>query len=75
MRRARIRPQDDDAILHVCNRIGGAVGDYPFGPAEKQYFINLMRDLTRLFTVEVIAYQLMGNHFHIILHVPGIQTS
>jgi hypothetical protein len=50
--------------MHICNRISGTIGDYPFGPAEKQYFINLMRNLTKLFTIEIIAYQLMGNHFH-----------
>lgn len=71
MRQARIRPEDSDTVMHVFNRVTGLVGDYPFGPAEKQYFINLMRDLTRLYTVEVIAYQLMGNHFHALVHVPG----
>ncbi|MCX6997051.1 MAG: hypothetical protein NTV49_08170 [Kiritimatiellaeota bacterium] len=40
----------------------GPVWDYPFGRAQKEYFINLMRDLTRLFTIEIIAWQVMGNH-------------
>jgi len=71
MRQARIRPQDSDTIMHVFNRVAGHVGDYPFGPPEKQYFINLMRDLTRLYTIEIIAYELMGNHFHILTFIPG----
>jgi hypothetical protein len=58
MRQARIRPQDTDCFMHVFNRISGPVGDYPFGNAEKQYFVNLMRDLTQLFTLDVIAYRL-----------------
>jgi putative transposase len=71
MRQARIRPEDTDTFMHVFNRVTGPVGDYPFGRPEKERFINLMRDLTRLFTIEVIAYELMGNHFHILCHIPG----
>jgi len=71
MRHARIRPRDTDTFMHVFNRVVGSAKDYPFDPPEKEYFINLMRDLTRLYTVEIVAYQLMGNHFHLLVFVPG----
>ena len=34
MRQPRIRPTDTDSIMHICNRISGTIGEYPFGPAE-----------------------------------------
>jgi REP element-mobilizing transposase RayT len=43
----------------------------PFGPAEKECFIGLMRKLLRLYTIEIVAYQFMGNHFHLLAFIPG----
>ena len=71
MRHARIRPPHTDTFMHLYNRVGGHVGEYPFGPCEKEYFINLMHKLTNLYTVQIVAYQLMGNHFHMIGFAPG----
>jgi REP element-mobilizing transposase RayT len=71
MRQARIKPSEVDTFMHLYNRIGGHVGEFPFGPAEKECFVCIMRKLLRLYTVEVVAYQVMGNHFHLLTFIPG----
>jgi hypothetical protein len=57
--------------MHVHNRIAGMAGEYPFGPAEKEEFIRRVKRLAQLYVIEPIAVQVMGNHYHIILYVPG----
>ncbi len=71
MRQARIKPLGVDTFMHLYNRVAGHVGEFPFGPDEKEYFISLMRKLLRLYTLEVVAYQVMGNHFHLLAFIPG----
>ena len=71
MRQARIKPSEVDTFMHLYNRVAGHVGEFPFGQAEKEIFVGLMRKLLRLYTLEVAAYQVMGNHFHILAFIPG----
>ena len=71
MRQARIKPEETDCFVHAYNRAAGHLGDYPFQDAHKEFFINFLRKLARLYTVEPLAYQVMGNHFHLLLYVPA----
>ena len=71
MRQARIKPSGEDTFMHLCNRVAGHMGELPFGPTEKEYFVDLMRKLLRLYTLEVVSYQVMGNHFHLLAFIPG----
>ncbi len=70
MRHPRVKPDYKDTFVHVYNRVAGVPGDFPFGPAEKEHFINRLKRLDKFYTIDVVAYQVMSNHFHIILHVP-----
>ncbi|HAV92888.1 TPA: hypothetical protein DCW38_06880 [candidate division WOR-3 bacterium] len=64
MRRARITYQK--AYHHVMNR--GINGEKIFGTAElKQHFIELLKELTKKFGIELYAYCLMDNHYHLVL--------
>ena len=75
MRQSRIKPKNGDYYVHICNRIAGMPGEYPFGDVEKEMFVRLMEDLARLFTLEIIGYQVMGNHYHIVAYIPENQLS
>lgn len=66
MRTARIRCDHDRCRYHVMNRVSGCPGDLPFGDAEKAKMFDLLSLLLRFYTVEVISFVAMGNHFHAI---------
>ena len=55
-------------FYHVYNRVAGEPGYLPFGPAEKEYFVRLLHELNTFFAVKVVAYQIMSNHFHLVIH-------
>ena len=71
IRTARIRYQGGGAFYHCMNRTGGFATDRPFGPKEQEYFVKLLHKLSNLYTVEVISYAVMSNHYHVVLHDPG----
>ena len=70
MRHARIKPAKEPTWHHCYNRIAGFAGDLPFGDTEKQAFVSILKRLATFYTVRVVSYTLMGNHFHIILQTP-----
>ena len=74
VRLPRIKPVNG-GFLHVYNRIAGFPGDFPFGPAEKERFIRLLRRLDDYYTVDVLSFQVMSNHFHLVLHTPDAPPS
>jgi REP element-mobilizing transposase RayT len=46
----------------------GINGEKIFGTAElKQHFIELLKELTKKFGIELYAYCLMDNHYHLVL--------
>jgi hypothetical protein len=74
MRTARVKPVAADAegtYYHIVNRVAGSPGDLPFGEIEKERFVRLLHWLATLYTVEPLAWMVMGNHFHILLFAPA----
>jgi len=74
MRHPRIKPRED-TFVHVYNRTVGSAGEFPFGPAEKEAFLSRLKRLCELYVIEPMAFQVMGNHYHLVLFVPGQQPS
>lgn len=70
MRKARFKPTGRPAFYHLYNRVAGEPGFYPFGRAEKEKFISLLRKLQKYYTVKVVAYQIMSNHYHLEVFAP-----
>lgn len=71
MRAARKKVRGEDALYHVTSRFAGPIGEYPMTDADKSKGLEIVRDLTRLFVVDPICICFMGNHYHLILNVPG----
>ena len=65
----RLRPDPPGARYHVLNR-GADRQDVFSGDADHAYFETLLADATTAHGVEVHAYALMTNHFHLLLHCP-----
>ncbi len=70
MRRARHKPDNADHFYHVYNRTVGMPGEIPFRAAEKACFFRLLKRLTDYYVIEVVSFVVMGNHYHLKLHVP-----
>jgi putative transposase len=64
-----LRIQFPDAVYHVMNR--GAARQATFaGDANYQAFLDTVAEAHRLWGIEVFAYCLMGNHYHLCLRTP-----
>lgn len=70
MRTARLKTDYQPTWYHCYNRSAGTRLDLPFGDPEKEQFVRIMRRVCQLYTVEVIAYQVMSNHFHLLVYAP-----
>jgi putative transposase len=72
MRRARIRDEESQsgAYYHIMNRTAGTRDDRPFDDVEKEEFVKLLHRLATFYTIEIIGYCAMSNHWHALLWVP-----
>ncbi|MDZ4198122.1 MAG: hypothetical protein U1E27_02435 [Kiritimatiellia bacterium] len=70
MRQARVRVDDQPMWYHCYNRIAGTRLDLPFEDLEKEQFVRLLHRVTRLYTMRVVAYHIMSNHFLLVCHAP-----
>jgi len=67
----RIRPEGSGYFVHVCNRIGGYKGVHPFTREDKQEFLLRALRLNEYFTIDLLAYAVLGSHYHCIYYVPA----
>lgn len=70
MRHARITMDDQDTWHHCYNRIAGTSMDLPFQDTDKEQFVRFLKRVSRLYTVRVVSYQVMSNHFHLLVQAP-----
>jgi len=75
MRHPRFKLRGEAAFYHCYNRVSGSRRERPFERAEKEKFVRILQDLRTFYSVDVVAYQVMSNHFHLILHVPDAPPS
>jgi hypothetical protein len=59
-----------DAVYHVVSRT--AFGRYSFDDVEKGQFLRLLQKQAGFCGVEVLAYCMMSNHFHLMVKVPTL---
>jgi REP element-mobilizing transposase RayT len=75
MRHPRLKPDWRDTWHHCYNHAVGSREDRPFGPAEKEQFVRILMRVAGFYCVQVVAYQVMSNHWHILLRAPEEQPS
>lgn len=66
--REKLVEEGKPAYLHVMNRVVGR--EFLLGDEEKEYFVKVMRSMSRAMGIEILSYCIMSNHFHILLYVP-----
>jgi REP element-mobilizing transposase RayT len=70
MRSARIKVDQTDTWYHCYNRVAGTSLDRPFRDADKEQFVRILKRVCLLYGVRVVAYQVMSNHYHLLVHAP-----
>lgn len=71
MRHARLKPAYRDTWHHCYNRAVGCSTDRPFDDADKEQFVSVLRRVAAFYAVRIVAYQVMSNHFHLLLQAPA----
>ena len=65
-----LRIEYPDAYYHVMNR-GQSRRNIFLEDKGRQSFLDLLADIVRLWKVEIFAYCLMDNHYHLLLSTPA----
>ena len=63
----RFERKDEPTVYHVISR--SALPRLPMDAADKDYLLQLIHRLSRLYFVDVLGFCLMGNHFHLVTRV------
>ena len=75
MSHARLKPDWRDTWHHCYNRAVGTADDRPFEDADKEQFVRILMRVARFYCVQIVAYQVMSNHWHILLRAPEAEPS
>ena len=70
MRTKRIK-NEGEGYYHLFSRC--ALKSFLFKDEEKAMFVKMMRKVEYFCGIEILSYCVMGNHFHILAHIPGKQ--
>lgn len=70
MRTSRIKVDHADTWYHCYNRAAGTSEDRPFLDADKEQFVRILHRVNQLYSVRIVAYQIMSNHYHLLVHAP-----
>ena len=70
MRQPRLKPGYRDTWHHTYNHTVGTSEDRPLGDADKEQFVHILHRVAGLYTVQIAAYQVMSNHWHLLLRTP-----
>ena len=66
----RIKVDQEDTWYHCYNRTAGTSQDRPFDDADKEQFVRILKRVSILYGVKVVAYQVMSNHYHLLVNAP-----
>jgi len=62
------------ALYHVLSR-GNGSQDIFLSDKDRRRFVDLVQELSERFNIDVYAYVLMGNHYHLLLKTPDANLS
>ncbi len=66
-RSARIVIPDEPAMYYIMSK--RALDGFPLGDMEKDFLVDLIRRLSRIYFVEIFGFCIMSNHFHLLLRM------
>ncbi len=69
-----LRIEYSNAFYHVMNR-GAGYRDIFLRAEHREMFLELLREIHEMFRVEIHAYCLMDNHYHLLLSTPDANLS
>ncbi len=64
-----LRIEYPGAWYHVINRGAGRQRVF-HSDRNREIFLNLLGDVSQLYSIEIHAYSLMDNHYHLLIHTP-----
>jgi putative transposase len=64
-----LRLEYENAWYHVMNR-GAARQDIYKNDQHRLLFLNLLKEASLYYNIEIHAYCLMDNHYHLLIHTP-----
>lgn len=67
MRQRRIRNDSRPTYYHLIGRVAGTRDDRPFDDVDRRKFVGLLRELASFYTIDIIDFVVMSNHYHIVV--------
>lgn len=64
-RTSRMIVPGEQAVYHVMSRT--ALPEFPLGGVEKDFLLELIKRVSKLYFTEILGFCLMGNHFHLLV--------
>ena len=64
---ARMKIKEGPGVYHVMSRT--ALDGLVLGSVEKEFFLNLVKRLSKVYFAEVLGFSIMGNHFHLLIRM------
>ena len=64
---ARLKIKGEEAVYHVMSRT--ALDGFVLGDSEKEFLMNLIKRLSRVYFARVLGFCIMGNHFHLLVRM------
>ena len=64
---ARLVVKEEKAVYHVMSRT--ALDGYVLGDVEKDFLLNHIKWLAKVYFAEVLRFCIMGNHFHLLVRM------
>ena len=69
-----LRKEFENAWYHVMNRGAGRRNIYKTD-SQKELFLSILKEANKLFGIEIHAYCLMDNHYHLLVRTPRANLS
>ena len=66
-RNARLKIKEGPGVYHVISRT--ALDGFVMGDVEKEFFLDLVKRLSRVYFSEVLGFSILGNHFHLLIRM------
>jgi putative transposase len=59
-------------VYHIISRT--ALDGYVISDGDKDYFVDLIKQMSKVYFVEVLGFSIMSNHFHLIVRMKNDES-